>query len=286
MLQRPVELPDNIPDCHGLIIRQAERIEELEARVDELTTQVNELLAEVRSLKRELYGPHRERFVPNPSDSLPPDSPPPATPPPAEPPSSAPKPPRTSKGRQPRTIDPTIPREKVYHPLREEDVPPEIRHHPRVRRFFRFVREEVELPERRLRVIEHYQEVIVVDDDEAVQSTLHAANVPEPLLDCCYAGPSLLAYLAISRFADHIPYYREEDILVRTGFSIHRSTQLRWMRGLSKVLDPLVQLMRERTLQSHVLGIDETPCPLLCPELARTALLLRVRPVRRSGASV
>jgi predicted RNase H-like nuclease (RuvC/YqgF family) len=63
MLHRPVELPDNIPDCHALIIRQAERIEELEARVDELTTQVNKLLAEVRSLKRELYGTRRERFV-------------------------------------------------------------------------------------------------------------------------------------------------------------------------------------------------------------------------------
>ena len=270
MLQRPVELPDNIPDCHALIIRQAERIEELEERVDELTTQVNELLAEVRSLKRELYGTRRERFVPDPSDLPPSAAPPSAAPPPVEPPSLPPKAPRTSKGRQPRTIDPAIPREKVYHPLREEDVPPEIWHHPRARRFFRFVREEVELPERRLRVIEHYQEVIVVDDDEATQSTLQAANVPEPLLDCCYAGPSLLAYLSISRFADHIPYYREEDILARTGFSIHRSTQLRWMRGLSKVLDPLVQLMRERTLQSHVLGIDETPCPILCPELART----------------
>ena len=126
------------------------------------------------------------------------------------------------------------------------------------------------MPQRRLRVIEHYQEVIVVDDDETAQSTLQAAVVPEPLLECCYAGPSLLAYLAVSRFADHIPYYREEDILARTGFSLHRSTQWRWMRGLSKLLEPLVELMRQRTRRSQVLGIDETPCPLICPELDRT----------------
>jgi len=44
-------------------------------------------------------------------------------------------------------------------------------HHER-RRVDRFVREEVELPQRRLRVIEHYQEVIVVDDDDLIHSTL------------------------------------------------------------------------------------------------------------------
>ena len=164
----------------------------------------------------------------------------------------------------------SIPREKIYHPLREQEVPAEILHHPRARRFFRFVREEVELPQRRLRVIEHYQEVIVVDDDDSIHSTLQTANVPEPVLDRCYVGPSLLAYLAVSRFADHIPYYREEDILARTGFTIHRSTQWRWMRGLAKLLEPLVKLIRQRTLQSYVLGIDETPCPLICPELDRT----------------
>ncbi len=264
MPQRPVELPDNLPDCHALILRQADRIEELEARVDQLLARVDELVAEVTGLRRQLHGSRRERFVPQRPDDEP------LPPAPAESSLAEPRKPRTSSGRRPRTIDPSIPREKVYHPLREEEVPAEILHHPRARRFFRFVREEVELPQRRLRVIEHYQEVIVVDDDESTQSTLQTARVPEPVLERCYVGPSLLAYLAVSRFADHIPYYREEDILARTGFTIHRSTQWRWMRGLAKLLEPLVELMRKRTLQSHVLGIDETPCPLICLELDRT----------------
>jgi transposase len=265
MLKRPVELPDNLPECHAIILRQAERIEELEAQVEELRAQVADLMAEVKRLQRELYGSRRERFAPNE-----PEQPPAPPPPPSEESSAEPKPPRTSKGRQPRTIDPSIPREKRYHPLREADVPPEIWNHPRARRFYRFVREELELPERRLRVIEHYQEVIVVDEEETGQSTLQAAGGAEPLLDRCYAGPSLLAYLAVSRFGDHIPYYREEDILARSGVSIHRSTQWRWMRGVSEMVQPLTELMAQRVHQSHVLGIDETPCPLRCPELCRT----------------
>jgi transposase len=260
MARRLLELPDNVPDCHAVIRRQADRIHELEARVDQLLARIDELVSEVATLRRELYGPRRERFI----AEQPQNDPPPADPPPE------PRKPRTSAGRRPRQIDPSIPREKVYHPLREDEVPDDILHHPRARRFFRFVREELELPQRRLRVIEHYQEVIVVDDDQATGSTLRAAELPEPVLKRCYVGPSLLAYLAVSRFADHIPYYREEDILARTGFTIHRSTQWRWMRGLANLIEPLVELMRRRTLRSGVLGIDETPCPLICPELTRT----------------
>lgn len=263
MPRQPVELPDNLPECHAVILRQAAQIETLEARVEELLAQVDELKAEVASLKRQLHGSRRERFVAPRSDDVP-------LAPAAEPAPAEPLRPRTSAGRRPRTIDASIPREKRYHPLREEDVPAEIWHHPRARRFYRLVREELELPERRLRVIEHYQEVIVVDDESSEQSASMAARVPEPILDRCYAGPSLLAYLAVSRFADHIPYYREEDVLTRAGFVMHRSTQWRWMRGLAGLLHPLVDLMRRRTHLSHVLGIDETPIPLICPELHRT----------------
>jgi hypothetical protein len=42
------------------------------------------------------------------------------------------------------------------------------------------------------------------------------------------------------------------------------------MRALAAVVLPLVELMRQCVMQSRVLGIDETPCPLLCPELGRT----------------
>jgi hypothetical protein len=65
--------------------------------------------------------------------------------------------------------------------------------------------------------------------------------------------------LTVSRFADHLPYYRLEDILGRSGFRIDRSTQWRWMRGLAQGVTPLVDLMWELTLQSAVLGMDETP---------------------------
>jgi transposase len=285
-----------VAECHKLIL--------------ELYDRLNELEAEVAELKRELYGPRRERFIadefagmpdvdedgqvdaprdePNASD-VPPqslDNPDtitaaddssveiqdlatPETPADETPPSAAPRR-RTSSGRQPRVYPADTPREKVYHPLNEQEVPPEILNHPRARRFFRFVREEVELPERRVRILEHYQEVIVVDDPQGTESSAFVSPVPQPLLDRCYVGNSLLAYLAVSRFADHLPYYREEDILRRSGVSIHRATQWRWMRGLARVVWTLANLIRQRVLTAGVLGIDETPCPILDPTLPHT----------------
>ena len=279
MVKLPVELPDNLPDCHALILRQAARIEELETKVDHLLARVDQLVREVKSLKRQLYGSRRERFIADESsEDTPQSDTSDAEPPPTEPDTACPADdaassstaPRTSNGRQPRAIDPSIRREQVYHELEENDVSPEIWNHPRARRFYRFLREEVEMPQRRMRVIQHFQEVIVVDDEDQVESQLVTATVPSPLIDRCYAGPLFLAYLVASRFADHIPYYREEDILTRSGFSIHRSTQWRWMRSLAQIVSPLVDLMGELARASHVLGIDETPCPILCPELGRT----------------
>jgi len=97
-------------------------------------------------------------------------------------------PPRTSKGRQKRILDASLPREKVLHPLDERNVPPELWNDPRAKRFFRFVREEVELQEARVRVLEHYEEVIVLDDEATGESRMLAASTPEPLIPRCYVG--------------------------------------------------------------------------------------------------
>jgi hypothetical protein len=59
----PVELPDNLPACHAIILRQAEVIESLTARVEELLTGMERLSRDLATLKRQLFGSRRERFV-------------------------------------------------------------------------------------------------------------------------------------------------------------------------------------------------------------------------------
>jgi len=265
-----LELPDTVPACHDVIRRQAARIEHLEAHIEKLQAHIEQLHRDLGALKRQLFGQRRERFLAEqPEDN--------ADPHPVAPQAMVHWPEatvagsrRTSKGRQKRVLDESLPREKVLHRLDQASVPAELWNHPRARRFFRLAREEVEMQTARLRILEHYEEVLVVEDEASGECRMIAASVPAPLIERCYVGPALLAYLAASRFADHLPYYREEDILARSRHAIHRATQWRWMRALATIMQPLVDLMRQRTMHSEVLGIDETPCAQLCPGLGRT----------------
>lgn len=157
----------------------------------------------------------------------------------------------------------------MHHKLREEAIPEALRDDPSAKRFFKKTGEQLEFEPPKLHVVEHYQEVIAREEASG-ETTMLTAPKPPQLIDA-FAGPSLLAYLTASRFADHLPYYRQEDILSRYGFRISRSTQWRWMLGLAERVGPLVELMRQRALLSLVLGVDETPVRLLSLALLGSA---------------
>ena len=113
-------------------------------------------------------------------------------------------------------------------------------------------------------------EMLAVDNDDATQTTMLAADRP-PRIISCFAGPSLLAGLAVNHFAYHLPYYRLEEILGRSQLTIDRSTQCRWMIRLSKALSPLTDLMRTLALKSSVVQADETPVKMLAPGQGKTS---------------
>ena len=286
------ELPADIESCHALIeqlraevLTATEQIAKLQAAAAETQDSalhiadleallakyqetiadqqqtIENLAADNASMKRALFGCRRERFTDDPTQTLlfeATDTTTVDTPEPDEEdaqPKENEK--RTSKGRQARTFPEFLPREVQRHRLEPEDIPKEMRDNPDARRFFKKVGETLEITPMQLKVVEQFQEVIVLDQPDET-TTVVAARRPVSLIQS-FAGTSLLAYLTVSRFADHLPYYRLEDILGRSGFRIDRSTQSRWMRGLGDGVTPLVELMWERALQSSVLGMDETP---------------------------
>jgi transposase len=272
------ELPADIESCHALIEQlqaelqaateardAAEQIAHLEALVakyqetiaDQQLT-IENLAADNALLKRSLFGCRRERFTDDPAQTLLFDTTTPDTSQPDdEDEQLGQKKKRTSRGRQRRTFPEFLPREEQKHYLKPEDIPEEMRDNPDARRFFKKVGETLEMTPMQLKVVEQWQEVIALDlPDET--TTMVGARRPAALIQS-FAGPSLWAYLTVSRFADHLPYYRLEDILGRSGFRIDRSTQWRWIRGLAQGVTPLVDLMWELVRQSAVLGMDETP---------------------------
>lgn len=79
------------------------------------------------------------------------------------------------------------------------------------------------------------------------------------------AGPSLLAYILVSKFDDHLPLYRQNEIFARMGADIPSSTLVDWCGQGVRVLSPLVERIRADVMASDRLHADDTPVRVLDP---------------------
>jgi transposase len=80
------------------------------------------------------------------------------------------------------------------------------------------------------------------------------------------AGPGLVSFVLVSKFADHLPLYRLEDILFRHGVAIARSTLCDWVRNAAELLAPLAALQKTRVLATDLLWTDDTQVTTLTPK--------------------
>ena len=87
-------------------------------------------------------------------------------------------------------------------------------------------------------------------------------SLPPMLVPKSMASASLLAYLMVSKYVDHLPLNRLEGILKRHGITLPRSTQCDWLMRCAQHLKPLTQRMREQLLQSPQIFTDDTILPL------------------------
>jgi transposase len=75
----------------------------------------------------------------------------------------------------------------------------------------------------------------------------------------------LVAQVVTSKIADHLPLYRQQDVLARAGLELSRSTLCDILAGAAFLLEPLAALMKRRLLAGDLLGADDTPVRLLDP---------------------
>jgi transposase len=84
------------------------------------------------------------------------------------------------------------------------------------------------------------------------------------------AGPGLLAHVLASKFADHLPLYRQSEIYARQGLELDRSTLADWVCGTSQLFEPLVEALRRHVMAAQKLHADDTPVPVLAPGNGKT----------------
>jgi transposase len=78
------------------------------------------------------------------------------------------------------------------------------------------------------------------------------------------AGASLLAYIIIAKFVDHLPFYRQIQRFKRDyKWKIHQSTINSWFVAVCTLLEPLYELHRQQILQQPYLQADESRIKVL-----------------------
>jgi transposase len=101
------------------------------------------------------------------------------------------------------------------------------------------------------------------------QCLVQEAAVPH-IIDGGIPAAGLLAHTAISRFVDHLPYYRQQAINARSGVHTPHSTLAQWSGRTGAALEPLWEAHRRFVLTSGVLHADETPVAMLDPGRGKT----------------
>ena len=88
---------------------------------------------------------------------------------------------------------------------------------------------------------------------------LHTAALPAQPIDKGIAAPGLISHVAVGKYLDHQPLYRQEAQFERLGVAIPRSTMAGWFGELEVLIDPLVGRVIEHLTAERLLHADETP---------------------------
>lgn len=159
--------------------------------------------------------------------------------------------------RRRRTLPPELPRETIEHGVRDacSDCGGALT------RLGEDVSEQLEYRPASFRVIRHVRPKYGCRCYQAVSQ----APAPSRPIERGMAGPALLAHVAVAKFADHLPLYRQSVIYAREGVTLSRSTLADWLGQVSALLRPLDEALRRHVLGGAKVHADDTPVPVLQP---------------------
>ena len=120
--------------------------------------------------------------------------------------------------------------------------------------------EQLEIVPMQIRVIKHIRKVYGCRGCETAPVT---ADKPAQLIEKSMASPSVLAMLLTAKYVDGLPLHRFEKVLARHGVDIPRQTLARWVIQCCEHFQPLLNLMRDRLLESPIVHCDETRVQVL-----------------------
>jgi len=96
------------------------------------------------------------------------------------------------------------------------------------------------------------------------------ASAPGHIVEAGVPSEALLAHVAVSKYADGLPLYRQEGIYARDGVEISRNTMANWMGHVGFHLSPLADRILALIKEGERVYADETTLPTLSPGAGKT----------------
>ena len=247
-----------------------ERSEILQAQNDELTRQiqglvqtVNQYKHQIEQLLRRLHGPRSERFDPN---QLFLDEMMKAGQAESAPTEEATIPVKATVKRKARPHGRSI---IPDHLEREEillDLPDEEKTDPKTGQDLVKLRDEVS---EKLAwkpgnwfVKQFIRPIYVHPDRQSEDAGIYVRPMPDSPIEKCKADTSVLAWVAVQKWCDHLPLHRQRDIFKRQGVEVARSTLNAWAIEPILALEPLYEALKEDVLSRPFIFTDDTPVRL------------------------
>ncbi len=106
-----------------------------------------------------------------------------------------------------------------------------------------------------------------IDCEKIVQ-----AEMPSHPIAKGKAGSGLLAHILVQKYANHLPLYRQSQIYEREDIKLSRTTMASWVGQCSKLLEPLINELKNNIFSSNQIHGDDTPVKVLAPGLGKTKI--------------
>jgi transposase len=98
---------------------------------------------------------------------------------------------------------------------------------------------------------------------KACEDGVQLARLPPQPIPKSNASAGLLAHVAVAKYQDALPLYRQEQVLKRAGVELGRNTLAGWMLKCGELIQPLLNLLDEQLLAGPITHCDETTVQVL-----------------------
>ncbi len=169
---------------------------------------------------------------------------------------------RSKPGRKP--LPPDLPRIDVIHDIDESEKVCACG--AELSRIGEDVCEKLDIIPAKIQVIRHIRPKYACKSCEGVESdgpTVLIAPPPAQMIPKGMASAGLLAHVAVSKYGDGLPLYRQEKMFARCGIDISRSTMAGWMVMSAQGCKPVMDLLYRALHAGPLINVDETPVQVL-----------------------